>query len=126
MELFKTVDYIKKANPEPGKRFNQQLLENKAENLVGIFVLLPPGGQTPYHFHNKRESVLIIISGKAKQLVEGKKIPIESGDILFIPAKEKHGILNDSGAEFRFIEFQVGKPSEPDRVEAEWREAGEN
>jgi quercetin dioxygenase-like cupin family protein len=122
MEIFKTADYIKKANPEPGKRFNLQLLENKAENLVGIFVVLPPGGQTPYHFHNKRESVLFVISGKAKQLIEGRKNNIEAGDILFIPAKEKHGIMNDSRGEFRFIEFQVGKPSEPDRVEVEWQE----
>ena len=123
MELFKTAEYIKKINPEPDKRLTLQLLEKKAENLVGMFIVLPPGGTTPYHFHNKRESVLIVISGKAKELVEGKKIPIEANDILFIPAKQKHGVLNDSGKEFRFIEFQVGKPDEPDRVEIEWQES---
>ena len=123
MEVFKIGDYIKKANPEPEKRFVLQLLEKKAENLVGMFVVVPPGGQTNYHFHNKRESVLIVISGKAKELVEGKKIPIEANDILFIPAKQKHGVLNDSGKEFRFIEFQVGKPDEPDMVQVEWKES---
>lgn len=123
MEIFKMADYIKKANPEPDKRFTQQLLEKKAENLVGMFVILPPGGQTPYHFHNKRESILIVVSGKAKELVEGKKIPIEANDILFIPSKQKHGIVNDSGGEFRFIEFQVGKPDEPDMVQVERQES---
>lgn len=122
MELFKIADYIEKANPEPDKRLTLQLLEKKAENLVGMFVVVPPGGQTPYHFHNKRESVLIVISGKAKELVEGKRIAIEADDILFIPAKQKHGIANDSGGEFRFIEFQVGKPDEPDMVQVEWQE----
>ena len=122
MELFKMDDYAKKVNPEPDKRLTLQLLEKKAESMVGMCIVLPPGGQTPYHFHNKRESILIVISGKAKELVEGKKIPIEKGDILFIPAKEKHGVLNDSGKEFRFIEFQVGKPDEPDRVEVDWKE----
>jgi len=72
MELFKLADYIKKANPEPDKRLTLQLLEKKAENMVGMFIILPPGGQTPYHFHNKRESILIVISGTAKELVEGK------------------------------------------------------
>lgn len=123
MEIFKMADYIKKANPEPDKRFTLQLLEKKAENLIGLLGVLPPGGKTPYHFHNKRESVLIIISGKAKEVVEGKRIAIEADDILFIPAKQKHGIVNDSGKEFRYIEFQVGKPDEPDRVEVEWQES---
>ncbi|MBI2851433.1 MAG: cupin domain-containing protein [Chloroflexi bacterium] len=123
MEIFKIADYIKKVNPEPDQRLTIQLLEKKAESMVGMFIVLPPGGQTPYHFHDKRESILIVISGKAKEMVEGRKIPIESNDILFIPAKQKHGVLNDSGQEFRFIEFQVGKPDEPDRVEVEWRES---
>lgn len=123
MELFKIADYIKKANPEPGKRLSQQILEKKAENLIGLFGVLPAGGQIPYHFHNKRESVLIVISGQAKELVEGKRIAIEAGDILFIPAKQKHGIVNDSGREFRYIEFQVGKPDEPDMVQVEWQES---
>jgi len=122
MEVFKIAEYLKKANPEPDKRFTIQLLEKKAENLVGMFIVLPPGGQTPYHFHNKRESILIIISGKAKELVEGKKIPIEADDVLFIPSKQKHGIVNDGGKELRYIEFQSGNPNEPDRVEVEWRE----
>ena len=65
MELFKIAEYIKKTNPEPDKRLTLQLLEKKAENLVGMFIILPPGGQTPYHFYNKRESVLIVINGQA-------------------------------------------------------------
>ena len=123
MELFKIADYIKKTNPEPDKRLTQQLLEKKAENMVGMFIVLPPGGEAPYHVHNKRESILIVLSGQAHELVEGKKIPIQADDILFIPARQKHGILNDSGKEFRFIEFQVGDSNVPDRVEVEWRES---
>ena len=65
---------------------------------------------------------MIIISGKAKELVEGRKIPIEADDVLFIPSKQKHGIVNDDGKELRYIEFQSGNPNEPDRVEVEWRE----
>jgi len=122
MELFKVADYVKKVNPEQDKRLTLQLLEKKAENMVGMMIALPPGGSTPYHYHAKRESILIVISGKAKELVEGKKIQIEASDILFIPAKQKHGVLNDSGKEFRFIEFQAGDPNVPDRVEVEWKE----
>lgn len=123
MEVFKISDYIKKANPKPSERLTLQLLEKKAENMVGMFIALPPGGQTPYHYHAKRESILIVVSGKGKELVDGKKVPIEANDILFIPAKQKHGIVNDGGREFRFIEFQAGDPNVPDRVEVEWLES---
>ena len=123
MELFKLGDYIMKANPEPDKRFTQQILEKKAENLTGLFGVQPAGGGAPYHFHDKRESILIIISGEAKELVDRKKSASIAGDILFIPAKQKHGIVNDSGKEFRYIEFQTGDPAVPDRVDVEWKES---
>ena len=122
MELFKPSDYSKKANPKPEERLTLQLLEKKAEGMVGMFIILPPGGGTPYHYHNKRESIMVVVSGKAKELVEGKKVHMDQGDILFIPAKQKHGVMNDSGKEFRFIEFQAGDPNVPDRVEIEWKE----
>ena len=123
MELFRAAEYIVKPNPEPGRRSTQQLLEKKAENLVGMFVVLPPRSETPYHYHNKRESIMVILSGRGKELLEGKKVIIQAGDTLFIPSKEKHGIVNDGDTELRFIEFQVGNPAEPDRVQAEWKDA---
>ena len=122
MELFRTAEFTAKTNPEPGKRFMEQLLGKKAQNLVGMFVVAPPKGEAPYHYHSKRESILVLISGRGKELVEGKKIPVQAGDILFIPAKEKHGLVNDGDKELRFIEFQVGNPDEPDRVDVEWKE----
>jgi mannose-6-phosphate isomerase-like protein (cupin superfamily) len=122
MELFRTADYIQRTNPDPGKRFTEQLLEKKSDSLVGMFIVAPPGAEMPYHYHNKRESVMVILSGTGKELLEGKKVPIQEGDILFLPAKEKHGVLNDGDGELRFIEFQVGNPNEPDRVQVDWKE----
>jgi hypothetical protein len=37
MELFRTAEYVAKPNPEPERRSTEQLLEKKAENLVGMF-----------------------------------------------------------------------------------------
>ena len=122
MEVFRTADYIAKANPEPGKRFTGQLLEKRAHNLVGLFVVAPPRSETPYHYHNKRESIIVFLSGQGEELVEGMRIAIQAGDILFIPAKEKHGLVNNGADELRYIEFQVGNPIEPDRVQVEWKE----
>jgi len=122
MELFRASEYIVKPNPQPGKRSTEQLLEKKAQSLVGMSIVMPPKTETPYHFHNKRESIMVILSGRGKELVEGRKVVIQAGDTLFIPAREKHGVVNDGDTELRFIEFQVGNPAEPDRVEVEWKE----
>lgn len=116
-------DYAARPSSETGKRSTLQLLEKKAENLVGTYTVAQPGSETPYHYHNERESIIIFISGRGTELVEGGKMAMEAGDILFIPAKEKHGLVNDGDKDLRYIEFQVGDPNQPDRVEARWREA---
>jgi quercetin dioxygenase-like cupin family protein len=119
MKLFKTKDYIQLSNPDPGKPYRPEILTSvdKAENLGGMFGLLVPGSQVPYHFHRKRESVILAISGKATEVIEGEEIPIEAGDVLFIPAGEKHTTINRSSEDFRYLEFFTCPPVTADFVE---------
>ena len=119
MEIFRIEKFIKAENPNPSVRYTQEILtdKHKAENLGGIFAVLVPGGQVPYHFHSKRESIIIIISGEATEIIEGEEIPIKANDILFIPAGEKHGMVNRTEKEFRYIEFFTGTPGVVDRIE---------
>ena len=107
MEIFRTEDFIKIENPNPSTRFRKEILTNeqKAENLEGIFGLLSPGNEVPYHFHSKRESIIIAISGEATEIVEGKEIPIKANDVLYIPAREKHMTVNRTDKDFRYLEF---------------------
>ena len=121
MEMFKTGEYAIMENPTPGQRFVKRILadEQRAVNLQGIVALLSPGNQVPYHFHNERESVIIAISGKATEIVEGKKFPVEANDVLYIPAKEKHGLVNTSDTDFRYLEFFTGGPGVRDFVDVE-------
>ena len=119
MEIFRIEKFQKVENPNPGTRYRQEILtsKHKAENLSGVFLVLVPGGQVPYHFHNRRESIIIAISGEATETIEGKEIPIKANDILFIPAGEKHGMANKTDKEFRYIEFFTGKPGVVDLVQ---------
>ena len=114
MEIYRIDEFIRMENPKPGTIFRQEILE--AENLGGLFGLLAPGSQAPYHFHNKRESIIIAISGEATEIVEGKEIPIKANDILYIPAGEKHGMINKTDKDFRFLEFFSHSPGVVDRV----------
>lgn len=119
MKVFKSEEYIKIANPTPGKPYRPEISmkEHGAKNLGGMFGLLVAGSQVPYHYHNNRESIIIVISGEAIEVVEGKEIPIKAGDILFIPAGEKHSMINRSNQDFRYLEFFTCPPLSADFVE---------
>lgn len=84
-------------------RYRSEILtpEHQAKDLGGIFGLLLPGNQVPYHYHKNRESIIIVISGEAIEIIEGKEFPIKAGDVLFIPPGEKHTVVNRSGKDFR-------------------------
>ncbi|MFC1943020.1 cupin domain-containing protein [Chloroflexota bacterium] len=121
MEIFRIDEFIKTDNPNPGTRFKIEFLEDKEkiENLGGLFGLLPPGVQTPYHFHNKRESIIIPIRGEATEIVEGEEIPIKANDILYIPAGEKHATVNRTDKDFLYLEFHTYPPVGADFIEVE-------
>lgn len=107
MEIFKTETFAQMAGPKPGEMYRTDLLmpENGAKQLGGFLVIIPPGGEMPYHYHEKRESLIFLIKGEATETVEGKDYPIKSGDILFIRAGEKHKIVNRSDKDLRYLEF---------------------
>jgi len=119
MKVFKSEEYIKMANPTPGKPYRPEILtkEHQAKNLGGMFGLLVAGSQVPYHYHNNRESIIIAISGEATEVIEGKESPIKAGDVLFIPAGEKHTTINRSKQDFRYLEFFTYPPIGSDFIE---------
>lgn len=119
MKLFKTEDYLKYKNPHPDTPYRPEILtnEDKAKSLGGMLGILVPGSQVPYHYHRDRESVIMVIKGKAVEVIEGQEIPIETGDVLFIPAGEKHTTINRTGEDFRYLEFFTCPPVTADFVE---------
>ncbi len=119
MKIFKTPEYIKKGNPTPGQKHRSEILteEDQAKDLGGILSILAPGTSPPYHYHEKRESIIIAISGEAIEIIEAKEIPIKAGDVLFIPPGEKHTTVNRSGGEFRYLEFYTYPPVGKDFIE---------
>ncbi|MEW6673067.1 MAG: cupin domain-containing protein [Thermodesulfobacteriota bacterium] len=121
MKLFRTEDYIQMKNPTPGKLYRPEILtaESGARDLGGMLGLLVPGSRVPYHYHKNRESVLLIISGEGVEVVEGAEFKVKTGDILFIPAGEKHAIINRSEQDLRYLEFFTCPPVGADFVEVQ-------
>jgi len=119
MKLFKSGEYVELLNPNGNQPYRPEILteQNGAKNLGGMFGLLPPGGQVPYHSHVNRESVIVIIAGEATEVVEGQEIAIKAGDVLYIPPGEKHQTINRSAKDFRYLEFYTCPPLGADFVE---------
>lgn len=73
-----------------------------ARNFAMRVFELARGGRTPLHAHDYEHEVFIL-EGKGN-LVTGKEtLPLQPGDVLFIPAGERHQFLNDGEETFFFI-----------------------
>ena len=120
-KVINTRDFVTSANPNPGERVRVGILTEKdqAKNLNGIFGSLPPassGVQLAYHYHENRESIIQILSGDATEMIEGKPILLEPGDVIFIPPNVKHTLVNNSSTqELKYMEFF--SPIAPDSVQ---------
>lgn len=107
MKTFRMEEFVQLQNPTPHERFKLDILTGKqnAKALGGHFSTLFPGGKLPCHYHEKRESLIFLISGEIVEIVEGEEHAMKAGDAIFIPAGEKHQMENRSDKEVRYLEF---------------------
>ena len=119
MDIFRTEAFLKMANPTPGEIYRLDLVtpDKGAKEMGGFLVIIPPGGEMPYHYHEKRESLIFLIKGEATEIVEGKEYPVKAGEVLSIPAIEKHKLINRSDEDLRYLEFFA--PLEEDFIEVD-------
>jgi len=82
------------------------LIEEKNFKLKKIVV--NPYHKLSYQLHNKRSESWTIIKGEGKVILDDKIIEVKYGDIIKIPLKSKHRIINDSSEKLIFIEVQTG------------------
>lgn len=118
MKIIRTDEYRRMADPTPPGRALNKILTTAdgAKEIEGIFVVFPGIRHGRTHYHEKREGIFLILSGRARITVEGRDYPIRAGDIIFLSAGEKHTITNESGEEFRFMEFFTNPPHEADWI----------
>jgi len=119
MKIFKSEALIRSENPAPGTNYKKRLLEElNAQTLTGIFGILVPGNERdPYHYHERGDHIIFILSGEGIEIVEDEEFPISAGDVLFIPAGEKHTIVNNSDKDLRYLGFCTRSPGKSDYIE---------
>jgi mannose-6-phosphate isomerase-like protein (cupin superfamily) len=63
------------------------------EELTFSHAILPAGGRTDYHLHDRPE-LIYVVSGKGICVHEGEETPIQEDVALWVPAGEHHQIVN--------------------------------
>ena len=71
---------------------------------------MPPAGSAGLHVHHNADEFFYVISGVAVALVSGKEVPIEAGDVMFVPKGQEHAFRNSSRTEALKTIFLVDRP----------------
>ena len=60
------------------------------------------GGCTPHHVHDYEHEILVLKGSGTARTVEGDR-PFKTGDVIFVPAGEKHQFCNTGSEACEFI-----------------------
>ncbi len=63
------------------------------EEITFSHAILPPEGRTDYHDHDRPE-LIYVVSGEGICVSEGEEVPIKEDVAMWVPAGEKHQIIN--------------------------------
>jgi quercetin dioxygenase-like cupin family protein len=66
------------------------------ETTVFNVTEFPPNRAHEVHRHPHAEEYFFVLEGSGQHLTEGDPVPLEAGDLVFIPKGEWHGFANDT------------------------------
>jgi mannose-6-phosphate isomerase-like protein (cupin superfamily) len=80
----------------------------------------PPDKAHALHLHPNADEIFIVIKGGGSHLTADGPVPMEEGDIVFVPRGEPHGFHNDRAETCSAIAFYggIGEYEEAGYVEA--------
>ena len=76
-------------------------------NLNIAFITLDPGKVSEAHYHRQLEEVYYILEGTGEITVNNEQREISKGDIIYVPPKAVHTVLNNGKKPLRLITFSV-------------------
>jgi len=83
-----------------------------------IWQFLAAGTATGRHVHHEADEFFYVIAGRGSAFVEGREMPIEAGDVVFVPHGEEHRLRSAGPDSSLEIVFLVDKPGLAEEVRA--------
>src|SRR5687767_11673240 len=87
-----------------------------AARMLGASVdTVAPGKRTcPYHFHHAQEEMFVVLDGTGTLRVAGERLPIRTGDVIFIPPGPDypHQIINTSERPLTYLSISTRESPE--------------
>jgi mannose-6-phosphate isomerase-like protein (cupin superfamily) len=110
VKLFNLGEFLKRSAPKSSETVGERLIDenDKASKVMALFAIIPPTVESrasKLHYHTERDSFILFLSGEGIETVEGKEYPVKANDLIFIPSKEKHKIVNTGNTELKYIEI---------------------
>ena len=109
---------------EAEKQVREPLYETLAARLAvgtaasklgaSIDTVAPGKRSCPYHFHHAQEEMFVVIEGSGTLRVAGEMLPLQTGDVVFIPAGPEypHQIINTSQAPLKYLSISTRESPE--------------
>jgi len=91
--------------PEPYRRTLKVLFAPDKEGVSELtfsHVLVPPGGQTDHHAHDRPE-LIYVVSGQGIALCQEGRVPLTPGVALWAPRDEPHQIHNTGSEDLTLV-----------------------
>lgn len=73
-----------------------------APNFAMRVFEVAPGGHTPLHEH-PYEHEIFVMAGRGSVWRDGQEVALQPGDVLYIPADERHQFKNAGDSPFQFM-----------------------
>lgn len=103
IKVFKVED-VEAVKTEMGTRVDLVDAKTGAKEFGFMIVTAEPGKGMPYHYHRRRESMYLVLEGRAKAVLDGKEYILEPNSVVFIPHGMKHKTTNIGDTGYKYIE----------------------
>jgi len=107
-EVVRPSDHAVYAADKMGK----STLFESARLLVGLNAF-EPGQQHALHAHAGQDKLYYVLEGDGQFLLDGRELPMRSGDLLIAPEGVPHGVRNSGTARLLVLAVLAPAPAKP-------------
>jgi mannose-6-phosphate isomerase len=72
-------------------------------------IVINPGQSPSYQYHHKRNEHWFITEGEGIAILDDKEVPVQVGNVIWVPKQMKHRLKNTGNIPLEFIEVQTGE-----------------